>query len=164
MNATTTTATENRFSLACRFCGEHIADPHGIGCPAEDTMPAEERWKFAVKVIRKNGIRFRQNVQSCCRGCVGADTLGMKSEDEPVIWTFGGQGNAVVWEDGVLRYRSSRFPFCNAAVTEVFFNHSNLDTATAERVVGIFRECGFDARWDGSNSSCITVHFDTKNA
>lgn len=122
------------------------------------TTAREADWKLAIKVIRANGIKVRQNVQACCPGCITSEQLRMTSPDQPVIYTYGGQGAAYAWEDGVCYTRKSVRAWSGVEIQSLWFNHTNLTDEQANWVVSVFRAHGFEAEWDGSHSTCIEVH------
>lgn len=70
-------------------------------------MTTEERFNTAVNACQANGITFTLNVMTCCRGCAGYVDMGLPETPEPgthLMWTFGGQGSELVWEDGEPRF------------------------------------------------------------
>ena len=114
---------------------------------------------LAVKTIRSYGIKVRRNVQSCCRGCVTPNQLGVKSSNHPIIWHFGGQGDAFTWDmHGNAVYRHGDRFTKGQPVDTIYFNWSNLSDEQARAVVAVFRNHGFDAEWDGNDMRCIQVH------
>lgn len=133
-----------------------------------DTEIMQDRWNDAVKEVRKRGVKIRQNVYQCCRGCIGWQKLGFKSEEEadrtPYAYTYGGQGNRYTWNRagdmvylGVSRrwYHEPEKPY-----DEVFFNHGGPDgdeLAGARAVAEVFAAHGFDVEWDGTTSTCVSV-------
>lgn len=124
------------------------------------TTSRQAAYDLAVKVIRQNGIKVRRNVQSCCRGCVTPEQMGMKSETDPIVWTFGGQGNATTWNyAGAMVYRNRRRGYGKTDIVDtLYFNHSNLTPELGALVIDTFRAHGFQAEWDGSEYSCIEVY------
>lgn len=123
--------------------------------PATTDLSTKELWNKSIREIRKAGVAIKQNVRECCRGCINDEKLGLKNEDQPYAYTYGGQGGATKWENDekmVLAYvpRYSK----NAPVTEVYFNHGN---DSAKIVADTFRANGFTVNWDGSEYKCVTV-------
>jgi hypothetical protein len=117
-----------------------------------------ERFDAAMKEIRSNKIVARRNIASCCRGCYDPNV----SDDQPIIWHFGGQGNHMdVYDDGAY-YRYTRY---NAfkPVSKIHFNHSGLVTAgqltpAGQTVLDVFARHGLVVEWDRNNLDCITVN------
>lgn len=121
-------------------------------------VTTEDRWKAAVKSLRASGVRVRQNIMECCRGCVSEEKLGMKTPTEPIAWTFGGQGGAVSWVKGEPFYRDTLRSHRSRtrAVEEIYFNHSN---DAGQRIAQAFIGQGFEVDWDGTNSKTVIVKF-----
>lgn len=121
------------------------------------TVTAQDRWKAALKTLRASGVRVRQNVQACCRGCISEEKLGMKSPDEAYAMTFGGQGNAYAWVNDELVYRESlSWNRRTKAVEAVYFNHGN---GSAQRIADAFSQQGFDVEWNGTDGQCVIIKF-----
>lgn len=118
------------------------------------------RFENAIKALRKDGVKIRQNVQKCCRGCIGYEDLNMKDETQPYAYTYGGQGFATSWSEGALyrrdKLRKSRNYYGMSIRPEesVMFNWGN---GSAEKVAEAFRAEGFEVVWDGSEFSCVEV-------
>lgn len=125
-----------------------------LTAPAAVELTTKELWNKSIREIRKAGVKIKQNVRECCRGCITDEKLGLKNEDEAYAYTYGGQGMATKWVDDVMvpAYvpRYSR----NEKITEVYFNHGNDAAATVAKV---FRENGFTVKWDGSEYQCVIV-------
>ena len=125
-------------------------------------MNTQLRFETAIKALRKEGVKIRQNVQKCCRHCIGYGDLGMKDEKQPYGYTYGGQGSAIAWRDNQPFLRSElighKSYFYRAPKPEesVMFTWGN---GSAEKIVEAFRAQGFDVEWDGSDSSCVEVKF-----
>lgn len=127
-------------------------------------MTTEQAWKNAIKTIRSNGIRVRQNVMQCCRGCVTADKLGMKTNSDPIVWTYGGQGNAYTIELDDIWYRGGNgWRYGSNVVDEIYWNHDNLTDSQKSIVWWAFTDNGFVVDWDKSDSQCIRIVFNQKN-
>lgn len=130
------------------------------------SLTMKARFQNAIKEARANGVKVRQNVQSCCRGCVTEEKLGMKREDQPYAFTFGGQGMAYSWIDedeapvnreDMKRSQRSYYRTRQPKIVEsVMFNWGN---DSAEALVEAFKNNGFDVEWDGSEYSCVEVKF-----
>ena len=110
------------------------------------------QFEAALKEIRRNKIKARRNVSSCCRGCVDLKV----EDDQAIIWHFGGQGNRfqVGW-DGA--YEQGWY---GKKVDGVYFNHNAIaKTENAKVVTDIFSKHGIVIKWNGSESECIWVDF-----
>lgn len=123
----------------------------------------EQNFKNAKKEIRSLGVKVKVNVMECCRGCIGTEKLGLKSENEPYIYTYGGQGNAVSWVDGLPYLRSEvnrnwRLDEKDLVNSE-YFNHGNLTPELGKQIVAAFERNGFVVNWDGDQFHCIEVDF-----
>lgn len=132
---------------------------------SELTMKA--RFRSALKEIRANGVKVRQNVQKCCRGCVTEEKLGMKSENEAYAFTYGGQGNAYTWvdddnapvsRDSLRKFQRRGYGRPNLRpVNSIYFNHGN---DSGQVIAESFKNNGFEVDWDGSEMKCVVVKFD----
>jgi hypothetical protein len=112
-----------------------------------------DQFNGALKEIRKNKIKARRNVYSCCRGCVD-----LKVEDsQAIIWHFGGQGNRFeVGYDAAYEVGER-----GQKIEGVYFNHNAIaGTENAKVVTDIFAKYGIVIEWDGSESQCIWVDFE----
>lgn len=111
-----------------------------------------DQFNGALKEIRKNKIKARRNVSSCCRGCVDLKV----SDDTAIIWHFGGQGNRFeVGFDGAYEQG-----WDGKEIEGVYFNHNAIaGTENAKVVTDIFAKYGIVIDWDGSGSQCIFVDF-----
>jgi hypothetical protein len=127
----------------------------------------ESKFKSAKKDIRKAGIKVRVNIYECCRGCVTEEKLGLASPEMPVIWTYGGQGNAIRWHSDGLPYHAEEFKGSgwgqylkkDAEVAYVYFNHSNLTNEQKHTIVEIFHMYDFVVDYNFSDSQCIGINF-----
>lgn len=125
-------------------------------------VTTETAWKEAIREIRASGVRIRQNVMKCCRSCIEYRDMGLEEDTTtPYGYTFGGQGGAYSWVDGVMVTRESKAKLARSwgarlnPVTKVYFNWSN----GAGRVIAdVFARHGFKVDWDGNNSSCVVVN------
>ena len=123
----------------------------------------QQAFKNVGKVLRKEGVQFRFNVMECCSGCISAEKLNLKNEDQPFGFTYGGQGGRVTWnsEDQAVYADSltkkSRYgrPSSGEIVDAVYVNHGN---GSAEKIVKAFRDGGFEVEWDGTDYSCVEIH------
>lgn len=125
----------------------------------------QERFNNAKKEIRQTEIRVKQNVMTCCRSCAGEEALGIKCEDEKLIWHFGGQGHAFGWDCGepvnrtVLQRGYSRSWKGESDIEySIYFNHNNLTWADIESVIAIFAKHDIIATCE-NESQCIEVQF-----
>lgn len=127
----------------------------------------EESFLNAKKEIKKAGVRVRVNVMVCCRGCVSQEKLGMKTMKDAIVWSFGGQEQAVSWIDGLpfSRYEVNNrihrgygfTPSKNKIVQKIYFNHRNLTNEMKSKVVQIFENNGFVVVWDLSDNECLVL-------
>jgi hypothetical protein len=129
------------------------------------TETVQIRFTNALKAIRKDGIATRMNVMSCCGGCADIP----ESEHKPVIWTFGGQGGAFSYIDGVMVYRdvlakvkrrgygitAETVAANKGKVTKVYINHTSVESARIAATA--FHVEGFDVEWDGTDMNCVVV-------
>lgn len=128
-----------------------------------------ERWDAAIKEARKAGVKVRQNVQQCCRGCITPEKLGLKEDDEttPYAFTFGGQGNAITWYNNQAYYRAELNRTRNSRswygrkdpkpVDRVFWNHGGEDLKAAEAIKAAFENNGFTVEWNGEGYECVQI-------
>ena len=110
------------------------------------------QFEAALKEIRRNKIKARRNVSSCCRGCVDLKV----EDDQAIIWHFGGQGNRFqVASDGAYE-----LGWDGEEIDGVYFNHNAIaGTENAKVVTEIFSKHGIVIKWNGSESECIWVDF-----
>lgn len=142
---------------------------------AQATMTLETKTRFqnALKEVRANGVRVRQNVMECCPGCITEKKLGMKDSSEAYAYTYGGQGQAYSWVDTVndtvpvnrrdfnaynksmssYGYRRVREP---QPIDSIQFHWGN---GSAEILVNAFKNNGFEAEWNGTDYMCVEVKF-----
>lgn len=121
----------------------------------------ETRFTQAMKDIRKAGILARRNVQSCCRSCYDPKI----EENQPIIWHFGGQGNAILIEGDSVgwRVREDSYYVRQGKVDAFYLNHSNLVnddnelTTNGEVVLAAFARNGIVVSWDKSQWSCLEI-------
>ena len=125
------------------------------------TSTFETRFTDAVKEIRKAGIVARRNVASCCRSCYDPKV----ADDQPIIWHFGGQGNAILIEGDSVGYRvrEDSYYVSQGKVDSFYLQHSNLVnddsqlTTNGQLVVDIFARHGVVIDWNQSQWSCIEI-------
>lgn len=132
-------------------------------------MDTYERYQAAVKAIRSQGVKVRQNVRKCCRGCILPSDLGFPPEadgssEEPgaYCYTYGGQGHAITWRDGVAynaadlrRYERHFYSIPeNARESRVYWNHGG---GAGQVVADAFREQGFEVEWNGKEAFTVEV-------
>ena len=123
----------------------------------------------ACKQIRKElGVRVRRNVMGCCRGCIAADAetkLGIIDEDTPIIWHYGGQGQAIdLMSDRVTRRSNDYWVQNHSTVDSIYFNHSSIDSDLMHGIQLIFQAHGFTSEWCGSENVALLVRFDSFDA
>jgi hypothetical protein len=122
----------------------------------------EQNLNNAKKQIRALGVKVKVNVMECCRGCITDEKLGLTSSTQPYIFTYGGQGNAVSWVDGLpfLRSDAKKWRLSDKdMVNTEYFNHGNLTPELTYQIVEIFHNNGLAANWDGNEYRCIEVDF-----
>lgn len=125
------------------------------------------RFEASKKEIRTLGVKVRVNIIECCRGCVTNEKLGLPENDEttPIIWHYGGQGNAIAWEtDGTPIWRSDAsrgYSYNNYDAANMLFNHSHLTDELKNQIVAIFEKNDIVIKWDKSDSDCIEIDFQT---
>lgn len=121
--------------------------------------PNQKRFKDAARELRKSGVAFRINVQSCCRGCVdGKEKLGMVDDDQAYGFIFAGQGQRIGWDaNDQFVHPAPNYPGGrrNTPVQSVYINHGN---ESAQAIVDAFSKQGFDVEWDGTTYQCVIVH------
>lgn len=121
----------------------------------------QDRWIAAVKALRADGVKFRFNVQKCCRGCITHEDLNMTDHSQPYGYTYGGQGDRIYWDDRGRPYRKGTQRHSgpwHETLDHVNINHGN---GAAEKIVAAFTAAGLPATWDGSEFSCVKVTFPT---
>lgn len=127
----------------------------------------QARWNKAIKDARAAAkeagvpIKIRQNVMSCCRGCLTHEDLGLTKDSEiAVAYTFGGQGNRIQWRSGnpVTEVKKKKGDWYAKATleTEAYWNHEN---GSAPFLQEAFEANGFEVDWDGTDSQCVIVKF-----
>lgn len=123
----------------------------------------EQNFKNAKKEIRSLGVKVKVNVMECCRSCIGTEKLGLKSENQPYIYTYGGQDNAVSWVDGLPYLRSDVNKKWRLTEKDLvnceYFNHGNLTPELGKQIVAIFERNGFVVNWEGEEFRCIEIDF-----
>ena len=129
--------------------------------PADTT--AQERWNAAVKDLRTRVPAVRINFRrSCCLGCATPEALGFDPATTPYALTFGGQGSAFAWWNGVMVYAADRAKhvrrgwgrFQGRPVDREYFRHGG---GVGEIIADTFREHGFTVEWDGTESKTVMV-------
>ena len=100
----------------------------------------EVRFNRAMREVRKAGIVAKRNVKACCRGCAVIEN----PNDEPVFWSFGGQGAAVSITGN------------NSSDNVINFQHNGLMdnevlTSAGVQVVTVFAKNGFAAMWENES-------------
>lgn len=127
----------------------------------------KERFENAKKEIRKQlGVKVRVNVYECCRSCVTNEKLGIKTDNDAVIWHYGGQGHAFGWDtDGTPVSREVLYRgytrWNESGITNILFNHNGLTDAQKRDIVYVFEKWGIVVDWDMSDSKCIGIDFVT---
>lgn len=119
----------------------------------------EERFKDFSKEVRKNGIKVRRNVYECCRGCVTFEKLGMKSENDPIIWHYGGQGNAISLEGNNVYFRTYDY-WDSGECNYILFNFDNVwGTEYEQAIRNKLDEQYFVYEWETPNR-CLEIKVD----
>lgn len=136
------------------------------------------RFEAAVNGVRAHGVHLAVNVMQCCRSCITFSDLGLSSEEaresEPHAFTFAGQGNELLWQNGMPFYLEevyetddeeedffgprSRQRNLDRPATTLFVYHSGPDLTAAQTVTEVFRGEGFDVDWDGTADTAVIVH------
>jgi hypothetical protein len=138
----------------------------------------ETNFRNALKEVRKAGIKTRLNVMECCRGCVTNEKLGIENDGVAIIWTYGGQGNATSWHDGL--------PYARTELNDIkrnggwgwrqlerfvnntdniawgdYFNHNGLTTEQQDIVYEIFTRNGLVVDWEKDERAfkCIVIEY-----
>jgi hypothetical protein len=129
----------------------------------------ETNFRNALKDVRKAGIKTRLNVMECCRGCVTNEKLGIDNNDVAIIWTYGGQGHATSWVDGLpyartdVQGRNSRYYRLRDEdmAWGDLFNHNALSDKQKDTVYDIFTAHGFVVNWekDERDYKCIGIEY-----
>lgn len=127
------------------------------------TLTPQKHFNRALRKIRATGIKTEMNYTTCCRSCAN---LG----DEPYIASFGGQGRAYAWVEGIMYTRSqiAKMKYNTRSlkptlawmgkegrVENVFLDFNDL--SAAEIAADTFREEGFVVNWDGTDAKCVVV-------
>lgn len=133
-------------------------------------MTTQDRWKEALKAVRADGVKVRQNVQKCCLSCIEPADLGFKGLEwgqetpTPYAYTYGGQGSRYLWVDGEPEYApASRF-WDRGTLEVVYFNWGGpefwdgTDHYAARSLVARFSDNDFQVTWSGNEYSCVGVH------
>ena len=98
----------------------------------------ENRLRKAFKEIRRQGIVAKRNVHACCQSCANLDL----ADEVPVLWSFGGAGNANSIKGDEYDY------------SEWMFNHDNLAkedgtlTDAGKRVLHTLAENRIFVEWE----------------
>lgn len=105
-------------------------------------MTLEIRLRKAFKEIRRQGIVAKRNVHACCQSCANLDV----ADNVPVLWSFGGAGNANSISGDSYEY------------SEWGFNHSNLITEdgltdAGKRVLTTLAENRIFVEWEDEDPS-----------
>lgn len=116
----------------------------------------KERFNKAIRDVRKQGVKVKQNVNMCCRSCIGLEDLGIPNWDVPYTYTYGGQGSGYKWIDDKPVHTQERK---GEPVKVLYFNHGGEDDAGLA-IACAMRDQGFKTEWDGSDDVCIGVFFE----
>lgn len=105
-------------------------------------MTLEIRLRKAFKEIRRQGIVAKRNVHACCQSCANLDV----ADEVPVLWSFGGAGNANSIKDNDYDY------------SEWMFNHSNLAkedglTDAGKRVLKTLADNRIFVEWEDDDTT-----------
>jgi len=118
----------------------------------------EKRVNSFFRELRKEGFIAKRNVRSCCRSCVD---LGAK-DDQPVLWSFGGQGHAVSIKGNSAYWTDS--PEYNAQTIEkIYLYHDELFTDgkvndNGRKVSDLMRKHGLSFEMWHSESKAIVLN------
>lgn len=112
-------------------------------------LTTKQRFNKALWATRKEGVKVLQNVRECCRSCIGAEKLGLTSEEQPFAYTYGGQGFNYVWgADG---------PYAQSGKKAVlYFNHDN---GGGQKLYENLVRFGFEPEWNGTDNQCVILRF-----
>lgn len=132
-----------------------ILDRRAAAAAERKRNSPKQRLHRALVATRREGVKVRQNVSSCCRGCISPEDLGAE-EGQPYAYTFGGQGNGYRWDEHgeVATYRSPQVWEHNRTVNRLYFNHGN---GAAQILADALRAEGFEVEWDGTDFETVTV-------
>ena len=102
----------------------------------------ENRLRKAFKEIRRQGIVAKRNVHACCQSCANLDV----ANEVPVLWSFGGAGNANA-------IKGDEYEYSNWG-----FNHSNLAkedglTDAGERVLKTLADNRIFVEWEEEDTT-----------
>lgn len=105
-------------------------------------MTLEKRLQKAFKEIRRQGIVAKRNVHACCQSCANLDV----ADNVPVLWSFGGAGNANTVTGDSYVYGNWGF------------NHSNLATEegltdAGKRVLKTLAENRIFVEWEDEDTT-----------
>lgn len=118
----------------------------------------QARLNRALRATRKEGVKVRQNVGGCCRGCITREDLGAQ-EGQPYAYTYGGQGSAYSWDwhgESAI-YRSAQAWETSRKVDRLYFTHGD---GAAPVLAATLREEGFEVEWNGDNAKAVIVILD----
>jgi hypothetical protein len=105
-------------------------------------MTLEIRLRKALREIRQQGIVAKRNVHACCQSCANLDV----ADEVPVLWSFGGAGNANSVKGDSYDY------------SEWMFNHGNLAkedglTDAGKRVLKAFADNRIFVEWEDEDTT-----------
>lgn len=118
------------------------------------TKPLADRYREAMRDLRRAGFCVRNNIKKCCRSCVNESDFPTWDEkaSQPLLWTFGGQGSAVtIYGDTAY---GPAYP-----VERQYINHDNLDAEVWEIAKAIYDQHGIHVEWNGEQHQCITLDY-----
>lgn len=138
--------------------------------------PNEQRWNDAINQIRERGVIIRENVEMCCRSCIGARELGLTEEEyetKPWAYTYGSQLAGYGWLGDVLvNYNDEAGSYeVGCEGTEIWVSRPELDRYLdvvyfcypdgpqdpANIIAEVFKANGFDIKWDGTSDKYVGI-------
>lgn len=118
----------------------------------------EKRVNGFFRELRKEGFVAKRNVRSCCRSCVD-----LKAEDDqPTVWSFGGQGHAVSIV-GDSAYFTNGSEYIAQNVDAIYLYHDGLFTdgkinEHGAKVTDLMRKNGLSFELWHSESKAIVLN------
>lgn len=116
----------------------------------------QQKFKAAMREIRKNGVAAKYNVSGCCRSCISYEAGEEHGEDHQIVWHYGGQGNRISWNSYGQAISKGSGWRGDSAYGVAYLNHS-LTEDNAKMVVAVFERHGLTVDWDGSEWQCIGI-------
>ena len=139
----------------CKDCGQ-VQVWCICGLDKASLTTFEVRFNQFAKDLRKLKVRFRRNVYECCRGCITEEKLGMKSENDPIIWHYGGQGHAFDLEGNKVYARTNTWGYsASDGYGYIYLNHYNISDELSEQIVKLLDEHYFSYTWNDGETITI---------